>query len=83
MVLAPGTLGLVLNAYAKPVVSVIQPVMPLAAMFCTSMCIGSPLAINRSQILSAEGLRLVCPVLSFHVVAFILGYWFSKIPPLR
>ncbi|XP_022880874.1 probable sodium/metabolite cotransporter BASS3, chloroplastic [Olea europaea var. sylvestris] len=83
VVLAPVTLGLVLNAYAKPVVSVIQPVMPLAAMFCTSMCIGSPLAINRSQILSAEGLRLVCPVLSFHVVAFILGYWFSKIPPLR
>ncbi|CAI9774662.1 unnamed protein product [Fraxinus pennsylvanica] len=63
--------------------SILQPVMPLVAMFCTSMCIGSPLAINRSQILSAEGLRLVCPVLSFHVVAFILGYWFSKIPPLR
>ncbi|KAG8371674.1 hypothetical protein BUALT_Bualt13G0112800 [Buddleja alternifolia] len=83
VVLAPVTIGLVLNTYAKSVVSVLQPVMPFVAMFCTSLCIGSPLAINRSQILSAEGLRLVGPVLSFHAVAFALGYWISKIPPLR
>ncbi|BAT84224.1 hypothetical protein VIGAN_04153600 [Vigna angularis var. angularis] len=83
VVLVPVTLGLLLNAYAKPVVSVLQPVMPFVAMFCTSLCIGGPLALNRSQILSGEGLRLVFPVLIFHVVAFILGYWFSKIPPLR
>ncbi|KAI3461805.1 hypothetical protein Pfo_018468 [Paulownia fortunei] len=83
VVLAPVALGLVLNTYAKPVVSVLQPVMPFVAMICTSMCIGSPLAINRSQILSAEGLRLVGPVLSFHAVAFTLGYWISKILPLR
>ncbi|KAL7081802.1 hypothetical protein ACP275_14G061400 [Erythranthe tilingii] len=83
VVLAPVFLGLVLNSYAKPVVSVLQPVMPFVAMVCTSMCIGSPLAINRSQILSAEGLRLVGPVLSFHAVAFTLGYWISKLQPLR
>ncbi|KAL3649261.1 putative sodium/metabolite cotransporter bass3, chloroplastic [Castilleja foliolosa] len=83
VVLAPITLGLLLNTYAKPVVSFLQPLMPFVAMICTSMCIGSPLAINRSQILSAEGLRLVGPVLSFHVVAFTLGYWLSKIGPLR
>ncbi|KAK4799624.1 hypothetical protein SAY86_024989 [Trapa natans] len=83
VVLVPVTLGLVLNTYAKPVVSVLQPMMPFVAMVCTAMCIGSPLAINRSQILSAEGLRLVLPVLTFHAVAFILGYWASKIPVLR
>ncbi|KAL6967931.1 putative sodium/metabolite cotransporter bass3, chloroplastic [Sarracenia purpurea var. burkii] len=83
VVLVPVTLGLVLNTYAKPVVNVLQPMMPLVAMVCTSICIGSPLAINRSQILSAEGLRLVGPVLTFHAVAFILGYWISKIPILR
>ncbi|KAL2488357.1 putative sodium/metabolite cotransporter BASS3 [Forsythia ovata] len=83
VVLAPITLGLVLNTYAKPVVAILQPLMPFVAMFCTSLCIGSPLAINRNQILSAEGLRLVGPVLSFHAVAFTLGYWISKIPPLR
>ncbi|KAI6674369.1 hypothetical protein NL676_002275 [Syzygium grande] len=83
VVLVPVTLGLLLNTYAKPVVSILQPVMPLVAMVCTSLCIGSPLAINRSQILSREGLHLVLPVLTFHAVAFILGYWISKLPALR
>ncbi|KAK7395484.1 hypothetical protein VNO78_16043 [Psophocarpus tetragonolobus] len=83
VVLVPVTLGLLLNTYAKPVVAVLQPVMPFVAMICTSLCIGSPLSLNRSQILSGEGLRLVFPVLIFHAVAFTLGYWFSKIPPLR
>ncbi|CAI8612490.1 unnamed protein product [Vicia faba] len=83
VVLAPVTLGLLLNTYAKPVVSILRPVMPFVAMICTSLCIGSPLAINRSQILSGEGLRLVFPVLIFHAAAFTLGYWFSNLPPLR
>ncbi|KAE8038130.1 hypothetical protein FH972_010672 [Carpinus fangiana] len=83
VVLVPITLGLVLNTYAKPVVNVLQPVMPFVAMICTSMCIGSPLAINRSQILSMEGLRLVLPVLTFHAVAFAVGYLVSKIPMFR
>lgn len=83
VVLVPVTLGLLLNTYAKPVVSILQPVMPVVAMVCTSLCIGSPLAINRNQILSREGLRLVLPVLTFHVVAFTLGYWISKLPALR
>lgn len=82
VVLAPVALGLILNTYFKPAVSVLQPVMPFVAMICTAMCIGSPLAINRSQILSAEGLRLVGPVLSFHAVAFTMGYWISKFQPL-
>lgn len=83
VVLVPIALGLALNTYAKPVVSVLQPVMPFVAMVCTSLCIGSPLAINRSQILSAEGVRLIGPVLAFHAVAFTLGYWAAKIQPLR
>ncbi|XP_034690342.1 probable sodium/metabolite cotransporter BASS3, chloroplastic [Vitis riparia] len=83
VVLVPVTLGLALNTYAKPVVNLLRPVMPLVAMVCTSLCIGSPLAINRSQILSAEGLRLVFPVLAFHTVAFTVGYWVSKIPIFR
>ncbi|XP_028769712.1 probable sodium/metabolite cotransporter BASS3, chloroplastic [Neltuma alba] len=83
VVLVPVTLGLLLNTYAKPVVSVLQPVMPFVAMICTSMCIGSPLAINQSQILSGEGLQLVFPILIFHAAAFTLGYWISNIPTLR
>lgn len=83
VVLVPVALGLALNTYAKPVVNFIQPVMPVIAMVCTSLCIGSPLAINRTQILSAEGLRLVLPIVAFHAVAFTLGYWASKLPALR
>uniref|UniRef100_A0A7C9A330 Bile acid:sodium symporter n=1 Tax=Opuntia streptacantha TaxID=393608 RepID=A0A7C9A330_OPUST len=79
VVLVPVSLGLLLNTYAKPVVNLVQPVMPFVAMFCTSLCIGSPLAINRGHILSAEGLRLIAPVLTFHAAAFIIGYWFSKL----
>lgn len=83
VVLIPITLGLALNTYAKPVVRIIQPVMPFVAMICTSLCIGSPLAINRAKILSMDGLQLVLPVLTFHAVAFTVGYWVSKIPSLR
>ncbi|KAL9457124.1 hypothetical protein AB3S75_006209 [Citrus x aurantiifolia] len=83
VVLVPVALGLGLNTYAKPVVSFLRPVMPFVAMICTSLCIGSPLAINRSQILSIEGLQLVLPVLTFHAVAFAVGYWVSKIPSWR
>nr|CAD1836474.1 unnamed protein product [Ananas comosus var. bracteatus] len=83
VVLVPISLGLVLNTYAKAVVNVVQPIMPFVAMFCTSLCIGSPLAINRSKILSSEGFLLLVPILTFHIVAFMLGYWFSKLPFLR
>ncbi|KAE8646275.1 probable sodium/metabolite cotransporter BASS3, chloroplastic [Cucumis sativus] len=83
VVLLPVALGLVLNSYAKPIVAILQPVMPFVAMVCTSLCIGSPLAINKSQILSIDGARLVLPVLVFHTMAFTLGYWASKIPIVR
>ncbi|KAL6873549.1 hypothetical protein ACP4OV_013631 [Aristida adscensionis] len=83
VVLVPVTLGLLLNTYAKGLVTVIQPAMPFVAMACTSMCIGSPLAINRSKILSSEGLYLLVPVVVFHVVSFVVGYWISKLPQLR
>ncbi|KAL8160665.1 hypothetical protein V2J09_002202 [Rumex salicifolius] len=83
VVLFPVTLGLLLNTYAKPVVNFIKPVMPFVAMVCTSLCIGSPLAINRASIISFEGLHLISPVLTFHALAFTLGYWISKLPLLR
>ncbi|XP_047081544.1 probable sodium/metabolite cotransporter BASS3, chloroplastic [Lolium rigidum] len=83
VVLVPVTLGLLLNTYAKPVVNVIQPVMPFVAMICTSLCIGSPLAINRSMLLSSQGLMLLLPIVTFHIASFVVGYWVSKLPELR
>ncbi|GAB2282401.1 Probable sodium/metabolite cotransporter bass3, chloroplastic [Dionaea muscipula] len=83
VVLVPITLGLALNTYAKPVVNILQPLMPFVAMICTSLCIGSPLAINQGRIISVEGLGLIAPVLTFHAVGFALGYWFCKLPMFR
>ncbi|KAH7315780.1 hypothetical protein KP509_21G065000 [Ceratopteris richardii] len=80
IVLCPVMLGLTLNTYAKPVVDVIRPFMPVVAMVCTSMCIGSPLALNRAQVVSSQGLQLLVPVVAFHVAAFAAGYWMAKIP---
>ncbi|KAL0924459.1 hypothetical protein M5K25_005290 [Dendrobium thyrsiflorum] len=83
VVLIPVTAGLALNTYAKCVVNAIRPIMPFVALFCTALCIGSPLAINRSQILSSEGLLLLLPIVTFHIAAFALGYWASKLPFAR
>eukprot|EP00250_Pteridium_aquilinum_P021843 c25244_g2_i1 orf=401-1816(+) len=83
IVLCPVMLGLALNTYAKPVVDVVRPVMPLMAMVCTSMCIGSPLALNKAQVASLQGLQLLVPVVVFHIAAFTFGYWMSRLPALR
>ncbi|KAH1108450.1 hypothetical protein J1N35_012218 [Gossypium stocksii] len=83
VVFVPVALGLVLNTYAKLVVTILRPVMPFVAMICTSLCIGSPLALNLSQILSKDGLQLVHPVLAFHAVAFAIGCWILNIPAFR
>ncbi|KAH7297769.1 hypothetical protein KP509_25G011800 [Ceratopteris richardii] len=82
IVLCPVMFGLILNTYAKRVVDVIRPIMPLTAMICTSMCIGSPLAFNRAQVLSLEGLQLLIPVIVFHLAAFASGFWVAILPAL-
>ncbi|XP_002973383.2 probable sodium/metabolite cotransporter BASS3, chloroplastic isoform X2 [Selaginella moellendorffii] len=80
VVFLPVLTGLTLNTYAKPLVDRIRPVMPLVAMVCTSLCIGSPLALNQSKIISMEGLQLLFPVLVFHALGFGLGYFISRLP---
>eukprot|EP00252_Welwitschia_mirabilis_P001909 TRINITY_DN11879_c0_g1_i1.p1 TRINITY_DN11879_c0_g1~~TRINITY_DN11879_c0_g1_i1.p1 ORF type:complete len:402 (+),score=50.80 TRINITY_DN11879_c0_g1_i1:262-1467(+) len=79
VVLAPIAIGLTLNTYAKPLVNRIQPLMPFLAMFCTSLCIGSPLALNRNKIISMEGFQLLLPVLLFHTCSFAMGFWLAKL----
>eukprot|EP00246_Nothoceros_aenigmaticus_P018237 TRINITY_DN9469_c0_g1_i1.p1 TRINITY_DN9469_c0_g1~~TRINITY_DN9469_c0_g1_i1.p1 ORF type:complete len:467 (-),score=44.14 TRINITY_DN9469_c0_g1_i1:308-1708(-) len=83
VVICPVMLGLLLNTYAPSFVDLIRPFMPLVAMVCTSLCIGSPLALNRDQVVSTEGLRLLAPVLAFHVAAFFMGYVIAKLPLWR
>ncbi|KAL2652409.1 hypothetical protein R1flu_020537 [Riccia fluitans] len=83
VVIGPVFLGLALNTYAKPLVDRVRNFMPLVAMVCTSLCIGSPLALNRGMILSAQGLQLMLPILFFHTGAFAVGYWICQISPWK
>eukprot|EP00898_Chlorokybus_atmophyticus_P008885 jgi/Chlat1/8999/Chrsp94S00700 len=80
VVVVPICTGLFLNKYCKGVVKRIRPVMPLVAMSCTSLCIGSPLATNVSHLLSPAGRWVVAPVVAFHAAAFVIGMWFAKLP---
>ncbi|CAI5987061.1 unnamed protein product [Closterium sp. NIES-65] len=80
VVILPVSLGLILNTYARKFVDQIRPVMPLLAIVCTSLCIGSPLAINRSQIVCLSGLLLLPPVLAFHLASCAAGFWSAKLP---
>eukprot|EP00850_Spirogloea_muscicola_P018507 SM000170S02679 [mRNA] locus=s170:173700:176449:- [translate_table: standard] len=80
VVICPVILGLALNTYAKGAVDRVRSFMPLMAMICTSLCIGSPLAFNRAQLVSLGGARLLVPVLAFHILAFTFGYWISRMP---
>jgi hypothetical protein len=56
-----------------------HPVMHFVFMVCTSLCMGSPLDINRSKILSSERFCLLLPTVVFHIVSFIAGYWIFKL----
>lgn len=80
VVVGPVFLGLALNTYAKTQVDAVRPFVPLVGMVCTSLCIGSPLGMNRSMLLNPDGMRLLAPVVAFHVAAFAAGYWFSRLP---
>ena len=83
VVVLPVSLGLILNTYARPLVDRIRPLLPLMAMVCTSLCIGSPLALSRNLLLSSHGVLLFAPVLCFHLLTFAAGYWLSKLPVFR
>ncbi|OAE33268.1 hypothetical protein AXG93_1200s1300 [Marchantia polymorpha subsp. ruderalis] len=83
VVIGPVFLGLALNTYAKSLVDRVRNFMPLVAMVCTSLCIGSPLALNRDMIVSTQGLQLLAPIVAFHIGAFAVGYWICQVSPWR
>ncbi|KAG6553578.1 hypothetical protein Mapa_004492 [Marchantia paleacea] len=83
VVIGPVFLGLALNTYAKSLVDRVRNFMPLVAMVCTSLCIGSPLALNRDMIVSTQGLQLLAPIVAFHIGAFAVGYWICQVSSWR
>jgi len=62
VVILPVALGLLLNAKARPLVDKARPFLPLMAIVCTSLCIGSPLAFNADPgLLAGAGPGAPCP----------------------
>lgn len=61
--------------FARSVSSAIRPVLPILSLLDTCCCIGSPLALNAGALRSPFGLIILLPVLAFHTVAFVGGYY--------
>ncbi|KAE8657345.1 putative sodium/metabolite cotransporter BASS5 [Hibiscus syriacus] len=77
IVIAPITVGLLLNWLFPHLCNSMRPFLPPLAVLDTACCVGAPLAINISSVLSPFGLTLLLLIVAFHLSAFIAGYFFS------
>ena len=49
--------------------------MPVLSVFITSLCIGSPLAMNVEALKSPFGLAVLLVVIGFHATGFLFGFY--------
>ncbi|GAB2209790.1 hypothetical protein Droror1_Dr00027015 [Drosera rotundifolia] len=77
IVVAPIAAGLILNRSFPQISSAIRPFLPPLTVLVTSLCVGSPLAIYITSILSPFGVTILLLVIVFHLSAFIAGYTLS------
>ncbi|KAK4740835.1 hypothetical protein SAY87_024423 [Trapa incisa] len=88
IVVAPITAGLLLNRFFPWICNAIRPFLPALSVFVTALCVGAPLAINVDSIVSPFGLMILSIIISFHLSAFIIGYFipgifFNKAPDVK
>ncbi|OVA07722.1 Bile acid:sodium symporter [Macleaya cordata] len=88
IVVAPITLGLLLNRFFPWICNVIRPLLPPLSVFVTALCVGSPLAINIEAVMSPFGITIVLLITGFHLSSFVAGYFlsgpvFSKSPDVK
>ncbi|KAL3499465.1 hypothetical protein ACH5RR_038558 [Cinchona calisaya] len=74
IVVTPIAAGLLLNRIFPQISSAIRPFLPPLSVFVTALCVGAPLAINISSVLSPSGLSVLFLVIVFHLAAFVSGY---------
>ncbi|KAK6947676.1 Bile acid:sodium symporter/arsenical resistance protein Acr3 [Dillenia turbinata] len=79
IVIAPIAAGLLLNRCLPKISSAIRPFLPPLSVIVTALCVGSPLAINISSVMSPCGLTILLVIIAFHLSAFIAGYILSGI----
>ncbi|PKA53064.1 putative sodium/metabolite cotransporter BASS5, chloroplastic [Apostasia shenzhenica] len=77
IVLIPIVGGLLLNRFLPKVCAAINPFLPPLSVLVTALCIGSPLAINISAVISPFGVAVVLLIFGFHLSAFLAGYSLS------
>ncbi|KAH7425891.1 hypothetical protein KP509_11G076500 [Ceratopteris richardii] len=53
--------------------------MPILSVIVTSLCVGSPLAMNVQAVKSPFGISVLVLVFGFHSVGFLLGYHLARI----
>ncbi|XP_052199956.1 sodium/pyruvate cotransporter BASS2, chloroplastic [Diospyros lotus] len=78
VVLVPTVLGVLSNEYFPKFTSKIVTVTPLIGVILTTLLCASPIG-QVSDVLKAQGTRLLFPVALLHAAAFALGYFISKL----
>jgi len=77
VVIAPTSLGLLLNQFLPSVTEVLKPITPLIGVIMTSCLCAAPIA-GISDVLLERGLHLAVPVFVLHTLAFSAGYFIPK-----
>lgn len=78
IVVVPIAAGIALNRFADPISRRIRPLMPLFSVLVTSLCVGSPLAMNIEAVRSPFGLAVLVLVFGFHAAGFLLGFYLAR-----
>ncbi|XP_050376580.1 probable sodium/metabolite cotransporter BASS6, chloroplastic [Argentina anserina] len=79
IVVTPIVTGLLLNRFLPQICNAIRPFLPPLSVLVTACCVGAPLAINIESVLSPFGLTILLIVTTFHLMAFIAGYFLTGI----
>ncbi|XP_061357793.1 probable sodium/metabolite cotransporter BASS5, chloroplastic [Gastrolobium bilobum] len=77
IVVAPITVGLLLNCFFPHIRNAIRPFLPPLSVLVAAICAGAPVAINIESIYSPFGVAILFLVVAFHLSSFIAGYILS------
>ncbi|XAR70389.1 hypothetical protein NMG60_11027232 [Bertholletia excelsa] len=77
IVVAPIATGLLLNRLFPRICNAIRPFLPPLSIVVTALCVGAPLAINIESVMSPSGVSVLLLIVTFHLSAFIAGYFLA------
>ncbi|KFK31950.1 hypothetical protein AALP_AA6G181000 [Arabis alpina] len=88
VVITPIAAGLLLNRLFPRLSNAIKPFLPALTVIDMACCVGAPISLNINSILSPFGATILFLVVTFHLLAFVAGYFFagfffSKAPDVK